>query len=142
MQTNADSKLTPQQRKAAEQAEHDRALIDAKVAKARALGPGSLVDVVPDGAELIATKAQLADTAEYEATTRPTLTPVQVHLLQDERGNQTGFEYTLTEADAEAVRRGWYCARCLDLQSPLWAERCAPRGGGAGCGTPRHTQPT
>ena len=101
------------------------------------------------GSVVHATFDEFKDTKGYSAHTRPCLRP---HYRSDKDGKIVAKVYTHSEF--EALKEGWYCVRCDELQreptvaaSRLWTPggetvraQCTPMGNGRGCGFPRGTE--
>lgn len=98
------------------------------------------------GTVIHASEADLKDTKGFTAHTRGCVRP---HYRSDSEGNIVAKVYT--HAEFEAVKQGYYCVRCDDLQkepdrdSAVWVpgeamqRQCEPARG-RGCGFPRGTE--
>jgi hypothetical protein len=120
MLTNADSNLTPEKRRQAEKDAKNDGIIQDAVARAEREGhkPSILYD---DKQNFYATYDRLAEQGAFRSSEKPSLIPLGVRI-----GPQyaNGIHWILSDADADAVRAGVYCPRCLEAYPELWAPAC------------------
>lgn len=134
--------LTPAERKRQERVDRETAMIDAAVAEAAELGAGSS-SKSGVGSKITATYAQMADRSAYTASSKGSLIPA--HRVMD---GPYLVEVFFTPADYQALREGYYCTRCWDLQEepalPEWAVSSTinpcKNVRGRGCGWPKGWQ--
>jgi hypothetical protein len=140
MYTNADSKITPAERRQRERDECNDALIQEAIDRAKPLGGTSRGKA---GGQIVATYDQLGDRKAYRATSRGVVEPAHV---KSHEGLIVAKYYT--KADYAALEAGHYCLRCGNLQDvpadPEWAvtapKPCRIIGKSHGCGFPKGWQ--
>lgn len=123
MQTNADSKLSPQQRKQAEADAKNDGLIADAIERAKRDGPTP--ELTPHGREYATTFDRLAEQKAYAAGDKTSLIPLTVMY-----GPQypAGFHWVLSDADMALVEAGFACGYCLEIYGGVWAPACRTCG--------------
>lgn len=120
LQTNADAKLTPAQRKQAEQDAYNDSVIQSAVERADRDGPP--VEVLTGQQKVTTTYDRLAETKAYAVGDRKSIIPLAVKVGPEYPG---GFHWVLSDADMDAVLAGYACFYCLAYHSEVWVPACA-----------------
>lgn len=124
LQSNADSKLTPQQRKQAEADAKNDGIIQDAIARADKNGPP--IDVLTDDKQQYTTTySRLEEQEAFASGDRPSLIPLALKVGPQYPG---GFHYILSDADMDAVLAGAYCFYCLCRYPQMWAPACSVCG--------------
>lgn len=130
MLTNADIRVSPNERRLREQAERNVERVDKKVKETGTIGSSKTAVIGDKGSDVIVTFDQLNDFRADEY--RPVI-PVRT-----ERNRFGGWDHILTPADYHLVKEGRVCAKCLEWQETAWTPTCTWRGKGRGCGHERN----
>ena len=124
--------LRDKKRKELEEQENLNWYVEEQYRKTGTIGDKTIIDVVPEGSEVIATEDQIADQAEYNTYERGAkIRPITVYIAD----RFPGYVWVISIADARAIDAGAACGRCRHFQSPLGdGVHCHWRGELHGCG--------
>lgn len=123
MLTNADSNLTPQQRKQAEADAKNDGLIQDAIDRSAKEGPKP--ELIVAGQQYVTTHDRLAEQTAYASGDRTSLIPLAVEVGPQWPG---GFHWVLSDADYDLVDAGYACGYCLDIYGGVWRPACPTCG--------------